>query len=338
MFNLVDLRWSNTFSLSCTFALLSSSLVLAQSTRDFSILEYRDAEPHPVISPTEDKRSGSLPKLVAPVPIQRPQRKIAGDAQVIDASDDFNRLVTRFVLESMPHQYVQDKDWGKTAERWDGVSIKRDGLKLRTKRKKKTVNHGTWKKYSAALVEPEKTFSIQLQKMRELSEQKIAFDLVCSGKLDIDARQSKWVKGVQLYSLSAEGNANVVVRVSAEIAFLTDIRQLPPDLVIQPKVTDVKIDVRDFRIDRISKAGGELAQQVTRAAKSALEKKIGDQESKLLKKMNQRLAEKKDKLRFSVADAIKSPWWKSANRFLPAELRQAQRPTQTQFDSSSSGR
>ena len=81
--------------------------------------------------------------------------------------------------------------------------------------------------------------------------------------------------------------------------------------------------VDQFRLDRISKAGGEIAQQVTKGVRSQLDKKIAEKEQKLVKKINKQLAEKQDQLRLSIADAAKSKWTKAADKFLPSSVQQA---------------
>lgn len=306
----------NTVALTGFFVFLISCSTFARIPQQKSILEFN--------KPATKQSNLPAPRLTAPIPTypapsqakrnqavaaisQRPSTE--NKLKAMDASDDVNRIVTHLVLDSMPHEYIEDKDWGGTTERWNGVSVQRDGLRIKTHRKKKTVNHGTWKKYSASLVDPYQSFKIQVTNLRELSDQKFGFDLNCQSKLQIDARQSKWVKGVQLYSLSASGTAQVNLALAIEVGVQTEATQLPPDLVIRPKVIDVDISVEDFRIDRVSKAGGEIARQVTRAARSAIEKKLESEAPKLANKINRQIQKKQDKLRFSMADAAKSKWF-----------------------------
>ena len=79
------------------------------------------------------------------------KRKLPGETTVmkLDRVPEWLQTLTqRIVRDNIPHKYVRDKDWGKTAERWDGIQIRRKGpLRLTTKRKWKEVKHGTWKRY-----------------------------------------------------------------------------------------------------------------------------------------------------------------------------------------------
>jgi hypothetical protein len=240
-----------------------------------------------------------------------------------DAGKDIDKFLTRLVLSNIPHTFEETKDWGAQDERWDGIEFRREGLKIETNRRKKMVNHGTWKKYSAELLNPNEEFAIEVKNMHETHDEKLAFDTHFIAHLGIHGRQSKWIKGVQLYSISADGHANVRLVVSIELEVKADFVSFPPDLVFVPRVTQADLVVEEFRLDRISKAGGEFAQQVTKNVRSQLDKKIDEKKQKLVDKINKQLAEKQDQLRLSIRDAAKSKWTKTANRFLPPSVQQA---------------
>jgi len=245
------------------------------------------------------------------------------EATSADAGAELDGLITKMVLDNIPHDFEETKDWGGQDERWDGIRFRREGFKIQTKRRKKMVNHGTWKKYSATLLNPDEEFSINVKNMRETSDEKMAFDIHFSAHLNIDGRQSKWVKGVQLYSFSVQGHTKVRLVVGIELGVTMDINNFPPDLVFIPVAKEANLIVDDFRIDRVSKAGGEFAQQVSRGVRNSLDQKLAEKEDKLVEKLNKEFTKNKSKLRLSIADALKSKWTKSAQAFMPAAVREA---------------
>ena len=245
-----------------------------------------------------------------------------------DAGDEIDELLTKLVLGHLPHDFKQDKDWGAQAERFDGLRVRREGLKIRTKRKKKMVNHGSWKKFNASLVDPENRFSVSVRDMREADEGKVAFDLHCQSDLKIDGRVAKWVKGVQLYSISLDGKARVKLAVTIELETVMDVTKFPPDLIFRPQATAANLDVEDFRIDRISKMGGEVSQQATRWARSAIDEKIESEEAKLVDKINADLKKNEKNLRLSLHDAVSSKWSSVATEFMPKDVQEAIRSTE----------
>ena len=249
----------------------------------------------------------------------------AGTSDQFIVPNPLNQFLTGIVLEHLPHEYVQDKKWGSQAKRWSGVKFRRDqdDGKLETKRKYKMVNHGTWQKYSAELLNPREKFAVELSNVSRNRKGATQFDVSFDANLKLDARQAKWVKGVQLYSFGAEGDATVRLSVSCEMDVTMDLSQFPPDLVMSPKVTKAKIEIKEFKIHRVSKAGGELAQQVSRLARKELTKKIDEKEAKLVKKLNQKIEKNSNKFRLSAADAIQLKWFEQAEEHLPQEVQNA---------------
>ena len=239
--------------------------------------------------------------------------------ETVAVSDELNQWLTALVLKHMPHEYVQDKKWGKQAKRWAGVNLRRD--KQESKSRYKMVNHGTWQKYAAELIDPENKFAVRMSDVSKTQGGKTAFDVGFVANLKIDARQSKWVKGVQLYSISAKGRARIALAVSCELGVGMDLSNFPPDLVFSPEITDAKISIVDFKLDRVSKVGGEVAQQMARHARRELEGRIHEKEEKLVQKLNQEIDENREKLRLSISEAVRLKWYKQTREFLPDDVK-----------------
>jgi len=241
-----------------------------------------------------------------------------------DDSANLNALLKGMVLEAIPHTYQEWDDWGRQAEQFAGVAWRRDpGGKLETKRQWTKVNDGIWRMYSAELVNPEQTFDVQLSNLREASPGVVVFDLSFVAALNLRARQAQWLRGVQLYSLSAEGSARVRLKLICELSSSLDLRQLPPSIQLRPVVRDANLKLDEFKIDRVSKLGGEFAQQITSAVRGELDQKLQTESADLTKKLNERLAKEQDKLRISLGDASKLPWTPQAKPFLPGDVREA---------------
>lgn len=252
----------------------------------------------------------------------------------LDAGETIDRLVTRLALENMPHHYHDDKNWGKQDKRWDGVNIKRDGLRLKTKRRWKTVNHGTWRKYSIELLNPKEEFTIQLKNLHQTSTGQLGFDVHFTAHLKLNARQSKWVKGLQLYSVSAAGHAKVRLRVQFEMDTSLDLKQLPPALIFSPHANSASLHIDEFHLDRVSKLGGEFSQQLGKQVRKILEEKVAEKQDKLVQKVNRGIQKNKSKLRLSLNKALKSKWSGQVAPLLPNGIRQAMEASQTQTSKS----
>jgi hypothetical protein len=233
-----------------------------------------------------------------------------------DAGEKIDQLLTRLVLENIPHKFEDSKDWGRQVERWDGVKFRREGLKIKTNRRKKLVNDGTWTRYSVQLRDPKEKFSIQIKNMRESKENKFTLEVHFISELSLEVRHSKWLRGVQLFSVSAEGFASLRLVVSVDLEIKPVSLKLPPDFVVSPVVKKADIVLDEFRIDRVGKVGGEVSQQITKAIRSELEEKIEQKEPKLVLRMNQEIDKNRDDLRISIADSIQAKWFTTAQEFL----------------------
>lgn len=281
----------------------------------------------PAINLTNGTRPDPAPVPNLPAPnspvVNRSIENRSVTPQPIDAGEKVDALITKMVLQNIPHQFREDKDWGGQQSRWNGIDFRLDGMKVKTHRKKKMVNHGTWKKYEVSLLNPNEQFLISVKNMRESDDGKMAFDVHAAANLKIDGRQAKWIKGVQVFNVSVDGKTKIELVTTIELRTLMDMTKFPPDLVFRPEATAVQITVKDFRIDRISKVGGEVTQQISRLAQRAIEDRLKSEEAKTLNRINQQFADNAEKLKLSMHEAMSSKWSTAAEKFMPADVQNA---------------
>lgn len=229
-------------------------------------------------------------------------------AQAPDASFEalqaarFNELISRLARENVPHTFEDTSDWGMTDTRWDGLHVERDGLRITTKRRRKEVNHGDWKMYSCELVDPQNAFQISVHDVRVDSDEHARFDVTVDAQLKVHGRVSKWVKGVQLYSISADANAKVRITMSCQVAVDFEFVNFPPDILLNLDVDAAELELQQFDVYSVSKLGGETAQQLGRAMRHILEKKLEEKRDRLIAKINHKIDERQDDLRLSFVE------------------------------------
>lgn len=239
------------------------------------------------------------------------------------ADCELDALLTHWVLESIPHQFEDHRKWGQqqlknTRLRW---RIDPDG-KWETYRENELVNHGEWSRFSVRLLDPSQTFEVQLENVRAGEGGEMEFDVHCTALLAISGRQAKWYKGVQMYSVGAEGSAQVRLVVSCALRTSLDLRQFPPDIVFTPRVTAANLTLLDFRLDHVGKFGGEIAQQIGRIARQVLEEKLTEREEKLVQQLNSKIAANQAKLRLNSQRAANFPWAQDVQPYLEPKVQQ----------------
>ena len=227
-----------------------------------------------------------------------------------DAPAWFQSMMQRIVRKNIPDKYVRDKDWGKTDKRWDGLRVERKGpLKIYTKRRWKEVNHGNWKRYEITQVDPDENLRLKIENVHDAETKgRVAFEVELASKIHAHGRRAKWQKGVQVYSLSADADAFVVMRLWCEVGMRLDIAKFPPDVVLTPTITKANLNVSDFRLRSISKLDGPVVKQLGKSLEKVLREKVQEERRKLPEKINKEIAKNTDKLRLSMADFAASKW------------------------------
>lgn len=222
------------------------------------------------------------------------------------ATPEMVAWLTKLIRDNLPPTYEDDRKWGKTKEVWNGVRLRREGLKIETERRIRTVNTGSWTRYKIRLVDPDRLLHVQFDRLEPLENGDISFRVVTDCTLDIFGRLSQWVRDVQVISLSA--NADAVCRLTLEgtVAVRMNMFKFPPDLAIKPHVDVANVELVHYRVRRISQVGGDFAKVLGNGLRGAVDEKIENFNGKLVDKINRQLDKKADKLSFSSQDWLKS--------------------------------
>lgn len=251
-------------------------------------------------------QENTAPPLLVP-PTAIPAVDSAGHApETFTPSDEFQEWITRLVRENLPHDYEKKKNWGNTARTFDGVSVRVEDGRVKTHRKYKEANDGLWQHYQINLKNPEEKFEIRVANLHEAEGGRMAMDLVVLANLEVFARQARWERGLQLYSLSAEADARVRLSARVLVASRLDVTRLPPDVILDPEVTEARLDIPEFRLRRISKANGPVVRSLSHTVREALEDKLREDNEKLVATLNKQIARQEKKLRLSLADMLNS--------------------------------
>ncbi len=226
--------------------------------------------------------------------------------------------LTKLIRDNLPPTYEDDRKWGKTKKVWNGVRLRREGFKLETERRIRTVNTGTWTRYKIDLVDPDRLLHVQFDRLEPLENGDIAFRVVTECTLDLFGRLSQWARDVQVISISM--NADAVCRLTLEgtVGVKMNMSKFPPDLAIKPHVDVAHVELIHYRVRRISQVGGDFAKVLGKGLRSAVDDKLADFNNKLVGKINTQLEKKADKLTFSSHEWLKSK--------LPLPAKQAARP------------
>ncbi len=213
----------------------------------------------------------------------------------------------RLIRDAIPAEYEKKKDWGRRKN--ITVGVRADGLKL--ERRKKPVKHGVWKHYVVKLVEPEENLSVAINDLRSIDQGRMAFKLVLSAKLDLWARAKTYQYGVHIIALEATGRTDLELELDCEVGVGVVPENGKSNAVLDPRVVDSKLNLKGFRLNRISNAKGPLVREIGEEIHDLIEKELRGK--KLTAKLNKSIDKKRDRLQFTLPAFLNSSWWPLAS-------------------------
>jgi hypothetical protein len=225
--------------------------------------------------------------------------------------------IRQAVLHDLKDKYEDDKNWGHTTEALRGVKIRGQGLRLRLEKRTKPVNDGLWQRYIVTVVEPERQLHVGLDKLRLTEQGRIAFALRLSAKLRGEAHIERWEQGIKLLGTSAQGDATVAATIDCEVGIRFEPGKLASDVLLDPRVTAINLELIDLDVHRISKLGGKAAHELGDSFTPMVARQLKRREAKLVAKANASIAKHRDRLRLPVNQFITSGWGR-VQSLLPA--------------------
>jgi hypothetical protein len=229
-------------------------------------------------------------------------------AQNIAASDDaIDLLISDLTRRALPEKYEDRSNWGGQKEILTGLQVKREGLRIRTNRRKKKVNHGTWRRYQ---IEPADAAALQV-KVRNLrldGEGQFTLDVTTDARLHAVAQLTQWNRGLRLASVSCEADARVWLKLEMLVAVKFEREEGLPTVVIRPKVTKAELKLRDFRLRRVGEFKGALVKELGRQLRNVIDRRVAAEQGRLAARINQQIEANQDDLRLSLSEFAKSGW------------------------------
>lgn len=240
----------------------------------------------------------ATPSIIAPDASLDPQQ-VMPEA----ASERMLQFIAGIVRDNIPNQHVNEKDWNKTKEVYAGIKFRREGLKLETERRWKTVNHGLWRRYQVDLVNPDQTLQVKISDVYWMPDNRLHFHLQVLSTVRVHARQARWNLDVKLYSAHVEAKATVLLDIDAHVGFQVDPTFLPPALVLDPIVANASLQMASFEVDKIGHLGGDLAEELGDATEGIIRRElIEPQSDKLTDKLNRQIDKRRESLKVAIGD------------------------------------
>lgn len=227
------------------------------------------------------------------------------------------QLLLDLALAELPRSYNGDSHWQDTKKVWAGVKLHREGLRLETKRRWKQRRHGLQVRYTVTSQRAIEHNAIDLDILSVEAvgnaEESNAPDAMdhwniasrITAPLDFVARVEQWNYGARLYSIEIKGDMRVRLDINGQLAVRPEFSSVIPGIEIDPQVDHARLNLQHFHVDRVSKIGGEVAEQWGETAEW-MAKRIfrEDINNKLTEKLNRAIDKKREDLVLSASDWI----------------------------------
>jgi hypothetical protein len=222
----------------------------------------------------------------------------------------FQELVRQIILDELKPQYEDRKHWGQQGRVITGVKVKGKWFDPHIEKRTKQVNDGLWQRYVVTLIEPEKNLEVRVDRARSLDTQRFAFSLLLRSKLTGEAHLERWRKGIKMLNTSALGDMIVEAQLDCDVHIRLEPGKLLRDVVIDPRVTAVKLRLVDLDLRKVGVLGHDIAHELGDSLTPILQHELEDRQAKIVAKANAAIDKRRDKLRFSLDKFLASGWSK----------------------------
>lgn len=231
----------------------------------------------------------------------------APDTAVRPADQLLAESLAAIVREAVPREYEKKKNWGHSKRITTGVTSDGPIYKLKLHRRKKHVNHGTWKHYRVWFVDPDKHLAVNVENLHSLDGAGVGLRLVVDAKLEGWAQMRHYNRGIHIITLTAEGASQLRLALDCEVR----MKMTAKGMAIDPQVTKATLHLQDFDLTRFGEVEGKLAHELGRGMRSLVEDQLDS--PRLTAKLNRAIDKKRDRLVLVAA-----PLW-GAPATTPAE-------------------
>lgn len=212
------------------------------------------------------------------------------------------QFVKGMALVLLPETYTDDDDWGGTKKIQSGLNVKFRGLKLDTSRRWKEVNHGTWRRLDATLVDPQQHFDLAISLLPRLEKGVPRYRVRAKLRLRATGRQQHWSLGAKLLSISSDIIADVAF--TADLQFKTQVVKTDGSSKLRmiPFIETAHARLESLSVRRISNTKGGAVREFGKTIESIARRAIKKKNEKLAAKINGKINKKPE--RFEIPAGI----------------------------------
>lgn len=203
---------------------------------------------------------------------------------------EFSKTIHGIAVKELPKQFEDATGWGGMIEIPNNLPL----MKLRKVVKngdKLNAPHGPWVKFKGKVEEPNKNLKIDVKEFKKLDAKTYRVvtevDVIITGRIDYQ----QWQKGLILLNLDATADAYLFAVVTCDVSASLNFKKIPPELVLEPKVADLKLDLVDIQMRGEPLIKGDKADAIRNDLKEVLRSIVKTSEGFVKDQANQAIVE-----------------------------------------------
>ena len=195
-----------------------------------------------------------------------------------------------------------------TKKKVERVQIRGKWFEPRLEKHEAEVNDGLWQRMVVKIVEPDKNLRVQLKSEPAKSADRTAFSLLLQAKLSGEAHIERWRVGRQDAQRRGAVQRHDPRRIDCDLKVSLGSGKLLNDVILDPRVTAVDLELIDFNLERVGVFGRDIARELSDPVKPLVAHELNRREAKIVEKANAAIDKRRDQLRFSPDKYLKSGW------------------------------
>ncbi len=210
---------------------------------------------------------------------------------------DFSRLIHKMVVKELPKEFEDKSSWGQMVpltERVRFPNLPRTRIRIGDK---EGYPDGVWKKYKVRIDDPANDLKIVVREFSKVDPKQYRLVVDAEVTFTGEGEIQNWQRGVPLGKISAQAGGVLGIGMGFDVGVTLNTKKFPPDIIVEPKLADLLLDLKDFNLKRVAHPTtniaieGDAAKNIGNDIKESLKSLVKSLEPDIKNRANEAIAQ-----------------------------------------------